>query len=102
MNDSSKFPRMRKMDLNDEVTIKLPVHVWLGFNSAYNTTEWASPDATAIMREVQETVYDPLWLKEAQAEQQRNHDRNHQIFSGITGFPGPEIPPDAGGLSDGN
>lgn len=97
----SKYGLMREMDLNAPVSITLPAHVWRGFLAAYCSTKWESTDATSIMMEIQDALFDPLWAREQQAEAQRKHDEYHRRMSGILpGFLPPEIPPDAGNLTD--
>jgi hypothetical protein len=95
--------RMRTMDLNEPVTLTLPAHVWLGFLASYSATKWACMYATAIHAEAMEALLDPLWLKEREAARARRHDQEHALMSRIIpGFPAPDIPPDAGGLSGDN
>lgn len=98
--NKGKYGLMRDLGLNDEVTITLPAHVLRGFLAAYLSTRWESSDATSIMTAIQDALFDPLWAKEQQAEAQRQHDEHQRLISGmIPGFPGPDIPPDAEGIS---
>lgn len=99
MTNSDKYGRMREITLNEPVTITLPAHVWCGFLAAYVAAKWSCADASVILNEVQNALFDPLWLRERQAEVQRVHDERHRLISGITGFPGPMTPPDAGDLT---
>lgn len=95
-----KYGLMRQLGLNDPVTVTLPAHVWAGFLSAYGSSEWSNSDTNAIMIEARDALFDPRWLKEREAELQRQHDTQHRIMSGmIPGFPSPDIPPDPEGLS---
>jgi hypothetical protein len=99
--DNSKYGLMRDLSLNAPVKIELPAHVWAGYLSAYGAADWGCADADAIRNEVQTTLFDPRWLREQQAENQRQRAEHPHIHGvGIIGFPGPQVPPDAGGLSE--
>lgn len=53
------------------------------------------------MMEIQDALFDPRWVREQQAEAQRKHDEHNRRMSGILpGFLPPEVPPDAGELTD--
>lgn len=99
---SDKYGLMRDLKLNDQISIKLPVHVWAGFMATYLETDWSGGDANAVFREVQEALYDPRWRKEKEAAHQRQHDEANQRIKDMLPpgfpFPGLDIPPDAGDL----
>lgn len=101
MSDEEKYGRMRPIQIGDDVTITLPAHIWLGFVGAYAATRWESADASTIMHAVHLAVFDPVWLKERTAHIQRQNDEQHRrIATMIPGFPVPEVPPDAGEITD--
>jgi hypothetical protein len=100
---NDKYGRMRPIDLNEPVSVTLPAHVWRGYMAAYTSTKWEAVDATSIMIEVQNALFDPLWMKEHEAEQQRRHDEHRQhIHEQLPDFLKPviasDVPPDAGGF----
>lgn len=103
-DNTNKYGLMRKgIELNAPVTITLPAHVWHGYWSAYGAAKWGCSEATAIMMEVRDAMFDPVWLKEREADTQRKHDEHHRqilgsMFSGLPGIDMPDIPPDAGDL----
>lgn len=96
------FALFRKMDLNDMVPVEVPAHIWIGFLSSYAATGWTCNATSAIAQAAQETLLDPLFLNERLAEDQAEEHKAQQIRARMFPFlRGPEIPPDAGSLTDG-
>lgn len=90
------FPKLKKRDMNDMVSIEMPAHMWLSFLAAYLVTDWATGPANTLAELVQEELLDPLYVREKQAEMQFLADQHQaQLHSFFTGQP-PEPPPTEG------
>jgi hypothetical protein len=94
---------MRDLKLNDLVTITCPAHTWLGFLAAYGNTKWSDTFTSAIASEAGKALFDPVTLREWEAEEQRQGDLRRRLLAGI--IPGlhtdSDAPPDASGLYGG-
>ena len=84
--------RFRKMDLNEEVTITLPAHIWAGFIFTYNNADWTELCASKIALAAQNAILDPVYLREQEAAAQSQVDMQHAAFMHMTGQP-MDIPP---------
>ncbi len=85
-------PRMKPIELNEPVPITLPAHIWVGFLSAYMSTEWGNSNAGYICEAIEELLMDPVWLKEQQAAFQQHKDRRDAALERLTGGR-PDFPP---------
>lgn len=84
---------MRDLGLNEPVSITLPAYVWLGFSSAYISSDFNSTDANNLINAIQRSLLDPVFIKEQEAQQQFVQDQHQNMFHQMmTGRP-PEIPP---------
>lgn len=89
-----EFPRMRDgMTLNEMVSVDMPAHVWVALIAAYNDCEWSNGTMHLMLGSVQEKLFDPIWLKEKQAEMQAQADEHERRFhAGLGGVFGMGIP----------
>lgn len=84
---------MKDVSLNEPISVELPAHIWHGFIAAYLNTKWKSDDTSLIVNAVIDQLYDPVFLKEREAEHSEHHDMHRSMFrSFFTGEP-PEVPP---------
>lgn len=95
-----EFPLMRKMDLNEPISITMPAHLWVGFLAAYSITEFSHGAANAIAELAQEALLDPIYLNERLAEQQQLVDQHQQQMHRVFGTPPPDFPPNAEELQE--
>lgn len=84
---------MRDISLNEPVPVTLPAHVWLGFISAYASTEWSCEDVSIIAQEAIRQLFDPLYLNEKEAAMQEQHDQQQSVLQAIITGRRPETPP---------
>ena len=84
----SEEPRFKKMDIAEPVSITLPAYAWVGFFSAYVSTEWTNYYANLISEAAQKEMLDPLYIKEREAAIQEQLDQGHaHLQQFITGQP---------------
>lgn len=70
------MPRMRDgLQMNDEVTVTLPAHVWLGFYASYLTADWNDYYANLIGNASQEQLLDPVYVREMEAYHMEEHEQ---------------------------
>ena len=86
---------MRDIGLNDPVTIILPAHIWIAAMSAYAEAEWGNAPMSVVFRKVQETILDPLYMREQEAAHQQQQDYQQDFFQHTTTGQLPEVPPNA-------
>jgi hypothetical protein len=91
-----EIPKFRKMDINREVAVKLPVHVWLVFMHSYAETDWNNGAATVIAMTLRNHLLDPVYRNEQDAKYQEAQDQAAQMHQGILGHMGitPHSPDD--------
>jgi hypothetical protein len=106
--DKPPVRRLRARGINEPITVTLPAHVWLSAITTYERAKWGCPYITTILWEAREVLFDPAYLKELEAEMQRQESQHkHQGLMGLLslpGFPGDrppsdEAPPDASGIT---
>jgi hypothetical protein len=78
---------MCEIGLNDPVTLTLPAHVLHGFIAAYGAAKWSCSHANVMFLAIQKKLYDPQYMKEREAEAQRQNQELHQLAA-EAGFPG--------------
>lgn len=89
----AEFPKLKKLGMNEMVSIEMPAHMWLSFLAGYLASEWSTGSANTLAEQIQEALLDPLYVKEKQAEMQFLQDqRNAGLQQFFTGQP-PETPP---------
>ena len=74
--EESRLPRMRDMKLNDPVSVTLPAHIWVGFQSVYMSAEGNGDFfSEAICNASIEQIIDPLYVQERDAAtEKRTHE----------------------------
>ena len=95
-----KYPRYRKMDLNDPVTVTLPAGVWVSFSAAYAASRWDCSSANMIANAAAEALVDPLYLQECMAAEQQVVTEAQEQLSRFMKFPYGGIPPTPEGLGE--
>src|SRR5487761_307330 len=73
-----ELPKFKKLDLSENISVTLPVHVWLSFMAAYSCSDWVSSAASIIAAAAQYEVLDPEWMKETY-EQENIKEKFDQI-----------------------
>lgn len=98
----SEHVRFRDLKIDEQVSVTLPAHIWLGFIASYSAfSDYNCGYANMIGSAAQEAMLDPVYLRERQAETERQlAQHQHMMSNMIPGFPGPQIPPDLSGLED--
>jgi hypothetical protein len=86
------------MTLDEPISAEMPAHVWVALMAAYNDCDWSNGVMQTLLGMVQEKLFDPIWLKEKQAEMQAELEQHqvqfHSGFSGLFGGMPTEPPPD--------
>lgn len=89
--------QFKDLGLNDRVSVELPVAAILQAISEYSNTEWSGPAVSQLMQFLQESVLDPVFLREKLAEMQATRDQQEAVINrivpgmGLLGpFPFPE------------
>lgn len=76
----TEYARFRKLELNELVSIELPVHVWCWFMSEYAAQERRSDGCDQVSAAVQEALLDPLYVNEQLAARQQVADERHALM----------------------
>lgn len=96
----NEYPRYRKLELNEEISISMPVGVWLSFTAAYATTEWQCGPANFIAHLIAEALLDPIFLNERLASDQAQMDAQNAAMHRMLGMPFGGFPSTPEGLDD--
>lgn len=87
---------VKKILLGEPVSVTLPAHIWVGFFSAYASTDWNNYCASAIATECQKAVLEPRFIKEQEARAQHNLDMQQGWMQRLISGTPPEVPPTIG------
>jgi len=99
--EESRLPRMRDMKLNDPVSVTLPAHIWVGFQSVYMSAEGNGDFfSEAICNASIDQIIDPLYVQERDAAtEKRTHEGLRHLADALNDRL-PDIPPDLGEIGE--
>lgn len=92
--------QFKDLGLNDKVPVELQVAVVIQALAEYASSDWSAPAVSVLMSCLQESVLDPVFLREKLAEMQHARDQQEAVMNkfmpgmGLPGlFPFPEEGP---------